>query len=249
MAKENDLIENPPQDGECPNTREIFILGRNPEKKTAIFFNPVCGTWKCPICGDLRAQEWTHQAARGALLLESEGYQLQFVTLTSRAYATPNKSLYFFKQNFPNLRKRIAYYTNMWSEETGKKFAYFMVPERHKSGVLHAHLIAGTHIVSKVSWKHIAWQTGFGYILDVQPLINPLMVAEYVSKYLTKHIADAQWPKNFMHVRHSQNWPMSKPAPIEGWDWERYQSRDQALIDLADLRVNGWEVTDKARDK
>lgn len=248
MAAKMSLIENAPQAVDsCPSTSSVFILGRNAEKQTAVFFNPACGTWSCPICGQIKADEWQHQAARGAMVLQQDGYDLQFITLTSRGYATPNKSLHFFKENWPRLRKRARHATNVYFEETGRKFAYFMVPERHKSGVLHAHMVAATHIQSKNWWKRAAWETGFGYIIDVQKLVDPLIVAAYISKYLTKQVADTHWPRHFRHVRHSQNWPKSKPEEIKGWEWERYTCRDQAKIDLMDLQVSGWKLIDKAR--
>jgi hypothetical protein len=247
VAEKMTLNENPPQNTECPYTKEMFILGRNNEQKSAIFFNPACGMWSCPVCGERKKEDWVHQAARGSQLLTMGGNDLQFVTLTSRSYATPNKSIYFFKQNWPKLRKRIAYYTNMWEGETGRKMAYFMVPERHKSGVLHSHMVVATHIRSKTSWKKIAWETGFGYILDVQNVDSPAMVANYIAKYLGKHINDEQWPKGFMHVRHSQNWPMARETSLDGWLWDNYRSRDQAMIDLLDLQVNGWNLIDRAR--
>jgi len=234
---------------QCPNTKDIYILGRNPEQKNALFFRPACGMWSCPVCGEANAEEIVHRASRGAIILDSEGHELQFVTLTSRHYATPNKSLYFFKQNWPKLRKRIAYHTKKELTGTGLGFLYFLVPERHKSGVLHAHLVAATPIRERKDWKKHAYKSGFGYMLDIKEVISPMDVARYVSKYLAKQVGDDGWPKGFMHYRHSQAWPKSKPKEIEGWSWERYRSRDEALIDLMDLQINGWHLVDRTKDE
>lgn len=230
---------------QCENTRNVTVFGKHSEGMTALLFNPRCKSWACDYCAEINKEYWIHQAARGSLLLVAEGQALQFVTLTSRGYATPNASLYYFKQNWPKLRKRMSDKTNSWTPFTGIAWAYFLVPERHKSGVLHAHLIAATHIDGARFWKQQAYESGFGYIIDLQPMVTPLKAATYVSKYLHKGMGAEQWPKGFMRVRHSRNWPITKDAPLDGWEWQTYSKDETIWIEKNALINLGWEVIDK----
>lgn len=229
----------------CENTLNVTVFGKNKQEKVAILFNPRCKQWSCDYCAELNRDYWIHQAARGTLLLLSEGQRLQFVTLTSRGYATPAKSLYFFSQNWPKLRKRIAHQTEIWSPFTGINWAYFLIPERHKSGVLHAHLIAATHLDGQRWYKDNAYQTGFGYQADVKPDIDSLKAAYYAAKYLHKGTGAEDWPKGFMRVRHSQNWPIAKEQPLEGWLWETYKNDNTIWLEKNALLDMGWHVVDK----
>lgn len=233
----------------CEYTRNVVVFGRNKDKKTAILFNPDCKSWSCNYCAEVKKEEWIHNTGRGASILRDEGANLMFVTLTSRGYASPNKSIYFFKQNWPKLRKRITDRTNMWEDETGYRMNYLLVPERHKSGVLHAHMVIATHISSKQAWKHHAHQTGFGYIIDVQEMITPLLAAEYVSKYLHKGMGAEAWPKGFRRVRHSQKWPISRPKKDKRWEWDTYKNPNTVWLEKHALIDMGWAVIDKTEEK
>lgn len=228
----------------CPNTKDVTVFGKQKEQKKAILFNPRCKQWSCPYCGEQNRQYWTQQAMRGTLIITHEGREVQFVTVTSRSYATPTTSLYFFRQNWPKLSRRMEYKTNLWKDYAGKEWAYFLVPEQHKTGVLHAHILAATHVSHKKIWKDAAWQTGFGYIIDVQETIDPKRAAFYTAKYLTKQAEFGDWPKGFMRVRHSRNWPIAQPQPLPGWEWATYKKDDTVWIEKMALIDMGWEVID-----
>lgn len=232
----------------CPNTKDIIVFGMNRIEKMAILFNPRCKQWNCPYCSELNRQYWVQQATRGTIIITSEGREVQFVTVTSRNYATPASSLYFFKQNWPKLSRRMKYKTNLWKEYAGKDWAYFLVPERHKSGVLHAHILAASHISSEKIWKDAAWQAGFGYIVDVEELVTPAGAARYVAKYLTKQSEFGDWPRGFMRVRHSRNWPIAQEGEDELWDWSTYKNEDTVWIEKMSLINMGWEVKDLRED-
>lgn len=234
----------------CPNTRNVVVFGKNQSERTAILFNPRCKQWSCDYCAELNKEYWIHQAARGTLVITSEGRSVQFVTLTSRGYTTQNKSLYFFKQNWPKMNRRMKYHTEVQTDEhIGAAWAYFLVPEHHKSGVAHFHILAATTIDQKSDWKKHAWASGFGYIVDVQPLVTPKRAADYVSKYLHKGQGAETWPKGFMRVRHSRNWPISQEQPLEGWEWDTYQSEDTVWIEKNALIDLGWQVVDKRNNE
>lgn len=231
--------------GTCEKTKNVTVFGMQAEKRIAVLFNPKCNSWDCEECAEHKKENWVHQAARGSALLASEGAKLQFITLTSRGYTTPVSSLYFFRENWPKLRKRAAKLTMDWLPFTGIKWAYFLVPEHHRSGVLHAHLICATHLNGKRWWKDNAYASGFGYQVDLVEMVTPKACAGYVAKYLHKDADGVAWPKGFMRVRHSQNWPISRPKEDEDWHWDTYKNaaiiwqEKHALIDM------GWKVIDK----
>lgn len=229
----------------CKNTKKIVVFGTNEHQKTALLFNPRCKSWNCDYCAEMNKEHWIHQTARGSQIITMEGRELQFVTLTSRHYATPTKSIYFFQQNWPKLRKRMAGRTNQWRGHQNIEWAYMLIPERHKSGVLHAHLLAATHISSKRIWKDAAFQSGFGYQIKIDEVVTPLLAADYVAKYLHKGEGAEDWPKGFRRVRHSQNWPMSTEKPLPGWDWKSYLSEETIWQEKHALLDMGWEVIDK----
>lgn len=231
----------------CPNTKDVFILGINDQEKKGILFKPRCKQWSCDYCAEINKEYWIHQASRGALLITSEGREIQFVTLTSRSYASPNSSLYFFQQNWPKLNRRMKYHTNLWGPTHGKEWAYFLVPERHKSGVAHFHLLAVTHIAAWAIWKKHAHASGFGFIGDLKENIDPNQVANYVTKYLHKGIGAEQWPTDFRRVRHSQNWPIAQEQPLDDWRWLNLRNEDTAWLEKSALINMGYRVVDKTQ--
>ena len=234
--------------GTCENLGTMVVIGKNASTKEALVFCPRCKLWSCDYCAELNKDYWIHQATRGSILLVAEGATLQFITLTSRPYATPASSLYFFSQNWPKLRKRASDQTKAWEPFTGIKWSYFLVPERHKTGVLHVHLIAATHLEGAKWWHDNAYKSGFGYQTKVEPIIDPAGASHYISKYLHKGAGKEDWPKGFRRVRHSQNWPVTKEKPLEGWDWitvgegQVWQEKE-ALIDM------GFNVRDNRNIK
>lgn len=225
---------------QCSFPLKINIIGINTVLKKGIIFNPDCKNWKCPHCAQKNAADWVFRCFRGASLFVEQGQDLRFVTLTSRAYATPNASLHYFGINWPRLARRAAYQTN---KIDGQKWAYFLVPEQHKTGVLHAHIIATTHL--KTRWfKDNAYKVGFGFMAKSIPIEEAALVTGYVTKYLGKSIEYTKWPKGFRRVRTSRNWPKNPAEIMPGWEWSNHDDESAwyekyAMLDL------GFEVNDK----
>lgn len=230
---------------DCENTRTVVVFGKNQKDKKAVLFNPRCKQWNCDYCAEENKNYWIHQAERGVLVLTMEGQQVQFVTLTSRPYATPTTGLYFLQQNWPKLSRKMKYHTNKYERNLGVHWSYFLVPEKHKTGVVHCHILAATIYNTEASWKDFAFSAGFGWKIDVQPLVSPEKAGRYVAKYLHKGSGKEAWPPGFRRVRKSRNWPTSEEVPLGGWVWETYKSpftvwtEKHALVDM------GWTVIDK----
>lgn len=233
----------------CEKTQSVTVFGTHKYRKMAVLFNPRCKMWDCDYCAEMNKADWIHTALRGTLVLAMEGQRIQFVTLTSRPYSTPITGLYFLKENWPRLNRTMRYHTNKWTKQLGLVWSYLMVPEKHKTGVVHCHLLAATHYDTEKSWKDFAFGAGFGWKVDAQGLVTPSKAAAYVAKYLHKGQGKEDWPKGFRRVRKSNNWPISEPQIIPGWEWATYRNEDtiwqekHALIDL------GYEVIDNRQEK
>lgn len=224
----------------CQSPLKINIIGVNQVAKQAIIFNPRCKKWDCPFCAGLNTEGWLHRGLRGAMEIAAEGRELRFVTLTSKPYATPNMSIYFFKLNWPKLVRRAAYHTK---KVNGQSWAFLLIPEQHKTGRLHCHMIASTHLKSKW-WKDNANSTGFGYMAKSDEIDHPAKVAGYVVKYLAKSVEFQYWPKGFRRVRTSRNWPKELPEIRPDWDFESHND-DEAMIEKYNLTKAGYKITDK----
>jgi hypothetical protein len=223
----------------CPSPLKINVIGINSDLKRAIIFNPRCKKWSCPYCAELNAESWRFVGFRGASLLVSEGLTLRFITVTSRPYATPNQSLHYFAQNWPKLVRRANYHTN---KVEGQKWSYYLIPEQHKTGVLHAHLIASTNLKTRW-WKDNAYACGFGYMAESEPISEPALAIGYINKYLSKSIQYTRWPKGFRRVRTSRNWPKEPSQIMPGWEWSTH-SDESAWFEYYLLKDYGYDVRD-----
>ena len=227
------------EEDKCPTPLKIVMVGTNKIKKTCIIFNPDCKKWSCPHCSQKNLAEWLHNGIRGAMLLQQNGNELRFVTVTSRAHASPVQSLYYFKENWPRLNARMKYHA---AKQNGPKLEYYLIPERHKTGVLHFHMLATTQL--KERWfKDNAYKCGFGYEAKSKPVSDVLLASSYITKYLTKSIAFTRWPKGFRRVRTSRGWPMTKPKKDTAWEWQAHTEKS-AWFERYLLNDAGYHIID-----
>jgi hypothetical protein len=56
-------------------------------------------------------------------------------------------------------------------------------------------------------WKKHATKSGFGYMVDSQPVRDGYNSVLYVSKELSKSLALTKWPRNLRRIRTNQKWP------------------------------------------
>lgn len=230
---------------ECPYTKNVTIIGRNPTKHAGVIFHPRCGSWNCPYCWQINKDEWLQVAVKGTVEILDRGSMLQFVTITGRGYYTPTSSIYFMRKNWPALRKRIQYHTDKWSDVTKTEFSYLLIPERHKSGVAHWHILVATFEDRNRFWKDNAYECGFGHQAKVRNVENSVQSAGYVTKYLAKDAGQIAWPKGFRRVRTSKNWPRPIDAIPDQWDYERARELIEVEMAIEDMKALGWKIDDK----
>lgn len=219
---------------QCSAKYRVWIVAENERLKQAVAYQPRCGKWSCPHCAALNKDEWAEIAIYGVNNLSAVLPEPQFVTITSRGYVTPQRSLAIFKTSWPKLIRRIAY-----AQE--EKPEYLLVPEHHKSGVLHAHiLITANH--SQHWWHDQSWRSGMGYQAKTEPINDPARAGQYIHKELTKQLAGKSWPTNFRRVRKSQNWPIPKDHERIGWESGVFKTEGEKNWQVHLLRDLGFEV-------
>lgn len=114
-------------------------------------------------------------------------------------------------------------------------FEYIAVPEQHKNGVVHMHLIA-TYWSTQKWIKDAARKSGFGYIAHVRYVENGPSAAAYLGKYIGKDFIHLTWPKRFRRVRTSANWPrFDDDTPPD----EREHTTCFRLFDV-EIEVDHW---------
>jgi hypothetical protein len=218
----------------CTATYRVWIVAECERLKQAVAYQPRCGKWSCPHCASLNKDEWSEIAIYGVCNLAPTLSEPQFVTITSRGYVTPARSLVIFKTAWPKLIRRIRYAQD-------EKPEYLLVPEHHKSGVLHAHiLITANH--SQHWWHDQAFASGMGFKAHTEPIYDPVLAGQYIHKELTKQMAGKSWPANFRRVRKSENWPLPKEQDRTGWEYEVFKKEGDKNWQVHLLRDLGYEV-------
>jgi hypothetical protein len=237
---------------DCETPNRPYLVGENREQRRAVLFRPACGLWSCPVCAQANKARWTVRAYNGSKELIAAGREVDFLTLTSHEKLSPESTRRVFAHAWDQLNKRIR------REVPG--FAYLLVPEQHKDGRLHAHLIETSHL-SKRWYKDNARECGLGYEVDIDGIRSPEGAAWYVAKYVGKGLESTAWPRGFRRVRTSRNWPpMPILPPLIGWTWralgrkesldETYSRYEQSDFHIVILGSNSaWEyVTDGVVD-
>lgn len=103
--------------------------------------------------------------------------------------------------------KRMQNWVKRKREKYGK-FSYIIIPERHKNGCLHFHMLTkgyrGSIVDSgkknkkgQIVFNADSWSHGFSTVVKIKGSIEDTSkVASYVTKYITKQIDDVHFGKN-----------------------------------------------------
>lgn len=218
----------------CQNPYTPTLKAVNHANKTVLYFRPRCKQWSCPYCAEVNSSYWTWVATHGSKTLYNEQQALSFVTLTSHEALSQEAALNVLPSAWDKLRRRLNHIQ--------PSMPYFMVPEPHKSGKVHAHAIVSCDL-PKRWWKDNARSCGFGYQNDAQEVVSVGGVSSYVNKYLTKTLQNSNFGKNFRRVRKSQNWP-KLPEKLLPNNWKVYPlARDYALsADIEQMQKHGYNT-------
>lgn len=211
----------------CKRSKYV-VTGIDYETNTALYLDTQCKSYSCEVCADCIRK--LHQARIIYATKEYEawtGLRWSFVTLTSHEKAqTFETSLALFQNALPKWRKRM--------KRRYGDFGYVLVFEQHKSKSLHAHMLINAPVSKKWVRRH-ARSVGLGYMADVQHLHAAAAAGKYCSKYISKSLADTNFPKRFKRVRYSHNWPELPKSHSSIRHWLAVRHSDVWLHVLADI--------------
>ena len=118
-----------------------------------------------------------------------------------------------------------------------------MIPEQHRTGRLHVHMIASTDLESRW-WKDNGRECGLGYIAEEAEFrfkdAGASVAAAYAQKYLGKQVCVTAWPRYFHRIRTSQHFP----------DLPEFENNPYAAIDwiaLTPKQFLSW-LSDRERN-
>lgn len=212
-------------ESECSKANRPYMVGWDEEAEAAYVFRPDCKCWNCPACAARLRRRWTARAYEGIQFYISQGEDFKFVTLTSheRLYSV-SQTLRVWPPAWRKLQNRVKYQRPGWH--------YVMIPEQHRDGRLHVHLIASANLGTRW-WKDNARECGLGYMAEEAEFkagkAEPGRAAAYAAKYLDKQLGVQQWPRYFHHIRTSQHFPQlpeREGNPYENVIWFPLSPKD-----------------------
>ncbi len=125
-----------------------------------------CNTWGCSVCGPAKAH-------RLGVLAAAAGPE-RFITLSK---VGPN--LEAVHERLKTLSKALR--------RSGMGWEYLAVPERHKNGSWHLHLLQKGSYIPQRQLSRRAASSGMGRVVHIQRVgTEGLEVPKYLCKYLTK---------------------------------------------------------------
>lgn len=186
----------------CQTAIRTVVKALDLEAKKLYLYQVKCKSWYCSHCGHVNKLQWIAKISQGIDDYKKQGIDdWMFCTITSHPkLKTKSQCLWVFPKAWDKLRKRVKYHF-------GNGIKYVYMPELHKNGRVHWHMLMSGGIEQKW-WKEYAPKAGFGYMFDSQPVIDGHNSVLYVSKELSKSLSISQWPRNLKRIRTSQKWPV-----------------------------------------
>jgi len=185
----------------CQTEKRPVMKAFSIEKRKLYLYMVKCKSWYCPHCGHINKLQWVQKISQGIDQYQADGIDdWMFCTITSSGkLKNRDQCLWVEPKAWKKLFSRIHYHHG--------KVRYVYIPELHKKGKVHWHLLMSGAIPVKW-WKYHAPRCGFGYMVDSEPVRDGRNSVLYVSKELSKSLAISQWPRNLRRIRTNQQWPV-----------------------------------------
>lgn len=194
----------------CPKKNTPTAIGVSADGRFATATKLGCKMWDCPYCSTKRKGYLVVKTYNGIEHYKAEGYEHWFFgTLTMHRNWRGWASIENFQRNWNKFYQRMK-------RGTDGTLYYVLLPEQHRDGSLHVHLIS-TCPQETAWWKDNGAQCGMGFKNENKPLTSTAKAAWYVTKYVQKSLGRADWPVRFRRVRFSRFWP--EPESDGGWQW------------------------------
>lgn len=221
---------------ECTTLKRPVLKAYDVLQDRFLLYQPRCKMWKCQPCANTNRLLWQAKIGHGYEWYnahEIDGWNMLTITASPKN-KTFDQCLFRWKNQWSKLSSR------MRRKHPG--FRYVILPECHKDGRVHWHLIASGNI--KTRWlKDNSAQCGLGFMATAEAINDGKQAIGYVSKYISKSIYELEWPSKMKRISTSQKWP--KLPPEETFveldvDWKYY------LTYIAEgLSYLAWELEDK----
>ncbi len=193
---------------ECDKYHRPVMQAYSADKKTCYLYQPPCKCWDCEPCARQNMYLWAARIGCGYThYIETgiDGWRMVTITSSSKL-KTKDQTLWVWPKAWGKLS------TRMRRKYPGVR--YVLIPEMHKDGRIHIHMLASHSI--KTRWvKDNSAQCGLGYQGKAEKLTDAGRAVWYVTKYLAKSLEIAEWPRSFRRVRTTQGWPKLEPSPNE----------------------------------
>jgi len=197
----------------CPKPNTPTVIGVNEDTGELVASKAGCGMWNCPYCSTVRKHYVARKCYLGIEHYKANGVpNWYFGTITMHENWRGWASLVNYQSNWNKFYQRMKRITN------GPLY-YCLLPEKHKDGSLHVHLISTCQ--AETRWfKDKGRASGFGYKNENEPLESSAAAVRYVTKYVGKSLSVVDWPKNFRRIRFSINWP--EPPIRDDYTWSPF---------------------------
>lgn len=232
---------------ECPNTH-MTLVAHPPEHdwSVALLYRPACKKWACPYCAERLRVAWGQRVYHGIVVgTKFWGWEASFVTLTSH-------------ERLSTFQATATVWPKVWAKFSARLrrayagLEYVSVPEKHKNGRLHVHLVMS--VCPKKRWlKDNLRESGGGHQADVTAIKDGAKAAWYVTKYLAKQMTEHdEWAGVKMRrINTSRGWPDQPPetafdVPFVEWSLAAKDGDGQNVIDHYQalgrrvILIGGW---------
>lgn len=196
MKKPNIFNESTPSIP-CPRTSDFLALEHvDTHERVPI----VCNTYRCPVCGPIKV--WRLKKALTNLFQSWK--QIRFWTLTMKndLFETSDEQ---YKVLMEAWRYFITYVRRSKAlTKYQSQFRYVKIPEMHKSGYWHLHVVVDRYINREILqriWERIIQEflnrDSHVASIYIELIPNAKKAANYICKYITKSIHDKCPTKRF----------------------------------------------------
>ncbi len=150
-----------------------------------------CDLWTCSSCGPSKV----HKLARLAAAAEPE----RFVTLSRVAED--------LRTSYDRLRT-----LSQALRRSGVRWEYLGVPERHRNGFWHFHLLQRGDYIPQRKLSERAESAGMGRVVHVRRIQGDQQAVSYLVKYMSKQEPDSERKHTKRYVTSRQFWPGGRAA-------------------------------------
>lgn len=236
---------------DCPNAKDVWVIGVNTKARHVIMFHPNCKVWSCPTCGARNGKRWLARIING---MNKKGGKWSFLTITAHERWRGQTA------SIANLRKGWKKLYNRLHRRV--QVTYALVWEFHKDTSFHLHILMNLDCEYLLSFKgcgkpkkmlkasrwvkDTARQCGMGYQVVMKPVDNAGQAAGYIAKYMLKSFELAKfYPAGIRRVVVSEDFPklpdLTK-GKLNDYKWIRPTTDEGAINTVQAFFRRGYDI-------